>query len=646
VSSGSRRSRGLLAVALVVSLVGVVGVLPSCVSTEYRSRDWSAYDGPGAAYFHAEEVPFPHADDPLEPVNRVSAWTSDKLLRWVVSPIAQVYRWIAPECVRVHLAKAGENFLFPTRLVANLLQGKLRESGVEVSRFVVNTTVGVLGLFDPAQEWGLHPYPEDFGQTFAKWGWDDSTYLFLPFLGPSSVRDGLGEIPDTLTDPAFWYYPASYARGFNSLSNHIEPDLRTASSVYDPYEAARTLYSLQRVVDVDDFEWHVDDSGPTQTLQAIFLEPEEPDFASEASTEHVRLRPKGPELPYSLWMQPGPAPLMYVVPGVGGNRLSPSTLALAEIGFERGHSVVAVSSPTNWEFMRFGASVTVPGYGPADAHDLHVALTAIDRDLEARLPGRFGKRRVLGASLGGYHALLMAAREGAAAVRGASGLLAFDQCVALNPPVSLEHALMQLDRFYNAPLAFPADERAARIEEIYAKVLYLGNGDLEPGMELPFGEVESRFLIGLAFRLDLQFMILQSQDLEDSGMLLTERTPLHRAPAFREAAEYSFMEYVHAFLLPYFARREPDIAFTDEGARRLFLNSDLHAAEPGLLGNERVHVLTNENDFLLRPDDLDWLRETFGERLILFPDGGHLGNVYREYLQDVIGDTLEDAPRP
>lgn len=630
------KAAGPLAIALLLTLTA------GCASTEYQRRDWTEYSGPGAEWFLEEEVEFPHFDDPLEPLNRVTSKVNYELLRWVIAPAATVYRFFIPEVVRTRVAKAGDNLQFPGRFVNNALQGKLRETGVETARFAINSTVGLLGLFDPAQTWGLHPYPEDFGQTFATWGWKPSTYLVLPFLGPSTVRDGFGEIPDALADPATYHSPAVQVRGFNSLSNHVDADLRTIESAYDAYEAGRTLYMLQREVDVTDFEWEANESSPTQTLSAIFLEPEDPEFAADAETRTVHIDAARPALPYSLWLQPEPAPVFYILPGFGGNRLGNSALALAEIAFERGHTVVALSSPTNWEFMRFGASVTVPGYGPVDAHDVHVALTAIDGALAKRYPGHLLERRLGGLSIGAYQTLMIAAN----ADRGQqhsdpAGLLEFDLFLALNPPVSLEHALLQLDRFYNAPLAFPAAERAQRIEEIFGKVLYLSHGDLEPGMQLPFTELESRFLIGMAFRLDLQFLILQSQELHDSGVLLTKRSRLHMAPAFREAAEYSYMEYFYAFVLPYFAERDDAVSFDAEGARVMFERSNLRSLGAQLQANERVRVFTNENDFLLRPQDVEWLRARFGERLTLSPEGGHLGNLYREYMQDMIGDFME-----
>jgi hypothetical protein len=348
------------------------------------------------------------------------------------------------------------------------------------------------------------------------------------------------------------------------------------------------------------------------------------------------------ELPYTLWLQPEEAPLVYVVPGLGGHRLGNTSLGLAELFFDAGNSVVTVSNPTNWEFTAGAASVDVPGYAPADARDLHRALTAIDRHLEAQWPSRFSSKRLAGVSMGAFHTLFIAADE---ARSRTEELLLFDVDVALDPPVSLEHAMLQIDRFYNAPLEFPGAERAERIEEIFGKVLYLSNGDLQPDMELPFTRLEAEFLLGLAFRMDLQFTILQTQARHDTGVLLTPRSWLRRAPAYREASEYSFMEYMYAFVLPYYVKHEPLVSFDDAGARRLFDACDLRSVATELAANERIRVFANENDFLLRPEDLEWLREHLGERARIFPAGGHLGNLHRKAIQGVIESIVEQAAK-
>jgi ABC-type transporter lipoprotein component MlaA len=613
----------------------------ACNSTVQR-RDWSKYTGPGAELLQQEELPFPNVDDPLEPVNRVTAYVNFLGMKYLFAPVAALYRVLVPRPVREHLTRAGVNLQYPGRGLNNLLQGKWAAFGEETSRFAVNTTIGVLGLFDPATGMGLDPHPEDFGQTFAQWGWKNSTYVYLPVVGPSTVRDGFGMIPDAFTDISLFDWRISVARGVNRRSDEVEPALRLIEANYDAYEPARAIYTLAREVEVEDFSWASDESGAAQTLEAIFLVPEDPDFPARGRTGYVRLG-RDAKLPFTAFVQPRPAPLVYVVPGIGGHRLGDSALGLAELFYKNGSSVVTVSNPTNWEFIERGSSVDLPGYAPVDSRDLHRALTAIDLNLAAQWPARFTAKRIAGLSMGAFQALLIAAREVEAA---SEGLLAFDLYLAIDPPVSLEHGMRMLDRFYNVPLSFPAEERAQRIEDIYAKVIYLSNGDLQPGMALPFTRVEAEYLIGLAFRLDLQYTILQTQDRHDMGVLRTPRSKLRRAPAFREASEYSYLDYMYAFVLPYYAGRDPRITLDEAGARRMFDDCDLRAFTAELAANQRVRLFTNENDFLLRPSDVAWLRENLGDRAHIFPAGGHLGNLHRKAIKQVIRDVANDSNGP
>lgn len=609
-------------------------------ATPYTPRDWSNYSGPGAAYFQKEELPFPHVDDPLEPVNRVLSAVDYGVLRYVLAPVTDLYRWTVPKPFREHIALAGENFLYPTRGLNNALQGEWSEAGEETLRFLVNTTIGVLGLFDPAKRMGLEPHPEDFGQTLAKWGWKNSTYLFLPFYGPSTIRDGLGKIPDELSDPANYVPPAAWVRRANRLSDEANAALRLVETNYDAYEPARTLYSLNRQVEVEDFTWHHGESAATETLDAIFLTFEDPEFPGRATTGDVKLSHTR-DLPYSLWLQPRPAPLVYIVPGLGGHRLGNATLGLAELAFTHGNSVVTVSNPTNWEFIEHAATSRVPGFVPSDSHDLHVALDAIDRDLEARFPARFTSRRLAGISMGAMQTLFIAAEEKSPA---GHDLLAFDVYLAMNPPVDLEFAMKQLDTLYNAPLVFPAAERRQRVDEILAKALSLGNGQLTPSMEIPFSDVEAKFLIGLSFRMELQFVILQIEQLHDIHQLQTSSTWLRRAPAFHEASEYSYMEYVYAYLLPDVARRE-NREYGEALATDVFARGNLHAVADGLRANDKVRLFSNENDFLLRAEDRAWLRDLLGDRAHFFPSGGHLGNLHRKSIQEIIETTAGEAAK-
>ena len=200
-----------------------------------------------------EESPPPRLADPLEPLNRALFFINDKAYFWILKPVARGYRAILPQDIRVCVKNFFSNLAMPIRFVNNLLQGKIRNSGVELARFAINTTAGIGGLFDPAKNnWNIEPRDEDLGQTLGKYGLGHGFYLFIPLIGPSSLRDGIGLTGD------FFLYPLTYSRNTKlvvgsyalytvnrvSLSIGEYEDLKKSS--VDPYVAVRDAYSQYR----------------------------------------------------------------------------------------------------------------------------------------------------------------------------------------------------------------------------------------------------------------------------------------------------------------------------------------------------------------------------------------------------------------
>jgi ABC-type transporter lipoprotein component MlaA len=553
----------------------------------------------------------------------------------LVSPTAGIYRLIFPRQIRTGIGNIFENLLYPVRLVTNLLQGKGGGAWRETKRFGVNTTIGLAGILDSATAMGIESSREDFGQTFGRWGWRNSSYLVIPVLGPSTIRDGFGEIGNAVVDPLTYLPPSSMVRGFNKLSDAVIPYKQFVRSNYDPYQLGRRLFVMYRDLNIADYQYSTDseNTGETETLQSIFLTNQQEKFPWKGRTRRVKIPTTGRRLPYTVWLQAHRAPLVYFIPGIGGHRRGNSALGVAEAIYRNGNSVVTISNPLNFEFIEAASSVAFPGFAPVDAHDVHVALDAIEKDIQERFSDRFTEeRRLVGISLGGLHTLFIAADE----KNPDHDLIAFDKYVALNAPVNYEYAIRKLDVFYNAPLVYPEAERDERIAGILRKALDLAEGTLEPGGALPFTRLESEFLIGLSFRTVLSSIIFQTTRRNDTDVLKTGGGSLRRAMAYREIEQFSFMEYMFAFVLPYFAEKRDDIRFSEYGAQRLFDLSDLRSVEVGLSKNEKVFFVSNRNDFLLRQKDIAWVDALMGERVHFFKRGGHLGNLFREDIQEAI----------
>jgi phospholipid-binding lipoprotein MlaA len=194
--------------------------------------------------------------DPIEPVNRFVFGFNDILDRILIEPVAKGYNFILPEFVRDSIHSFMHNLSSPVIVANDLLQGKVGDAGVDTARFVINSTIGVLGLADVASAQGLKYKDQDFGQTLATWGVGNGFYLVLPILGPSSLRDATGTFVDAYADPIriysdntdhMWiYYSREILQGLDDRSRLIKPidDMRRNSLDY--YAAARSAYSQHR----------------------------------------------------------------------------------------------------------------------------------------------------------------------------------------------------------------------------------------------------------------------------------------------------------------------------------------------------------------------------------------------------------------
>jgi phospholipid-binding lipoprotein MlaA len=197
--------------------------------------------------------------DPLEPYNRAVFWFNDKFYFYLLKPVARAWRKV-PQRPRVSLGNFFSNLFAPVRAANCLLQGKIDDFGNEVGRFMVNTTVGILGFSDRAKKMsGIGAKKEDFGQTLGVWGFGQGFYFVLPLLGPSSLRDTAGFAGDFLLDPIYWTAPERQilylAIKSGNFVNATSLDKDTYESIkeqaLDPYLFIRNAYAQKRAADLE-----------------------------------------------------------------------------------------------------------------------------------------------------------------------------------------------------------------------------------------------------------------------------------------------------------------------------------------------------------------------------------------------------------
>jgi phospholipid-binding lipoprotein MlaA len=189
--------------------------------------------------------------DPLEPVNRGIYTFNEGVDTVLLKPAAELYRGMVPQFVRTGVHNVFSNINDVIVALNNLLQAKFLNAVSDTGRVVVNTTVGLLGIFDVATHLGLEKHDEDFGQTLGYWGLGDGPYLVLPILGPSSLRDSVGVFVDFKTDPLTYVDPTRDrnilwgVRAVNRRSELLDASKILETAALDPYQFVRDAY-LQR----------------------------------------------------------------------------------------------------------------------------------------------------------------------------------------------------------------------------------------------------------------------------------------------------------------------------------------------------------------------------------------------------------------
>lgn len=575
-------------------------------------------------------------NDPAEPINRGVGVLNTALLFGVVDPVARVYQVVMPKPVRESIGHFGYNITYPGRLINQTLQGRWQDAGDDSARFLTNTTVGVAGLFDVASKWDMPKPKADFARTFQGWGWMPNSYIMLPVLGPSDDCNLVGTALDSASDPLTYLGDGERAVPvtvrFNGISSHTGSAVRIIRSEADPYSLSKLAWSYIGRTDAPD--WSVDgpkDQATLDTLHSATVQMKDPNFFRNGRTLTVKIPETGRIIPANVWLQKTPAPLVYVLPGIGSHRLSMGSLNMAESLYNAGFSVVATSSVFHPEFIERAATAPLPAYPPVDTADLFGAISAIDARLEQRHPGRFTKRALVGASMGGFHALHLAAHE---AKRGPDAMV-IDRYVAINPPVDLLEGAKVLDAFYRAPMAWPEETRQARINNTAHKVGGLAMMPPAETADPPFSAIESKYLIGLTFRLILRDVLFSSQSRHNLGVLETPLSRWNRRAAYQEIMSLRFEDYGDRFVFPYYQTR-------GIGKKDFHYHGDLRNFSNQLRSQDKARVVTNRNDFLLDAADLAWLRQTFGKsRLHLFPEGGHLGNLGSPEVWAAILDQLD-----
>jgi len=238
--------------------------------------------------------------DPWERLNRTTFQFNESLDRVFAKPVAKAYVKVTPRLVRTGVSHFFNNLESVPTVINDTLQGKFRQAGHDSARFLLNSTLGLAGLFDVASAAGMESNDEDLGQTLGKWGLNPGPYVVLPILGPSSVRDGFARVADTYMEPVAYLSDRStryIIRGVDLLdrrANLLELDSQLERS-FDRYAFIRNAWIQRREFLVKDGE--IDDQSLELEEELLDEPPQDPATAPSAEPSTAPPAPTEPAPP-------------------------------------------------------------------------------------------------------------------------------------------------------------------------------------------------------------------------------------------------------------------------------------------------------------------------------------------------------------
>jgi len=342
-------------------------------------------------------------------------------------------------------------------------------------------------------------------------------------------------------------------------------------------------------------------------------------------------------LTYRLARQPGPAPLMFIISGTGASYASGKTEDLKRLFYGAGYHVVQLSSPTSFDFMAAASRYATPGYSPDDAKDLYRVMQAV-RAQQHELP--ITEFNLTGYSLGALHAAFVSKLD------ETRQSFNFKRVLMLNPPVNLYTSINNLDKLVQTRVE-AIDSTTTFYEVILEKLTRYyrqhGSINLDEAMLFDFQRSALRLtdeqmamLIGSVFRFSAADIVFTSDLINRRGLVVPPDYPIDEGtslePFFRRSLLCDFDCYITEQLIPMWRAQQ------DGGSlAQLVEQVSLYALEDYLRESPKIAVMHNADDIILGAGDLGFLRRTFGDRMTLYPRGGHCGNLnYRVNAQAML----------
>lgn len=333
-------------------------------------------------------------------------------------------------------------------------------------------------------------------------------------------------------------------------------------------------------------------------------------------------------LKYSLAPQKGAAPLIFIIAGTGGDYNSPKVDMLLSVFYQAGFHVVTLSSPTHPSFIVSASANSVPGNIQEDSKDLYNVMELIWENIRSEIG--VTEFYLTGYSLGGAQSAFISRLD------EDRKTFNFSKVLMINPPVNLFNSVSILDDFLvnNVPGGLDKmDEFMAETMDQFSKFYTMGN----------FVDIDQEFLyaafkslkadpgklaavIGISFRISAANMYFVSDVVTNGGYIVPQNLALTSTSSLTDymitSFRISFVDYFNEYFYPYFQTRHPHLSKQD-----LIASTSLKSIEDYLKSSKKIGLMTNQDDFILAPGEIDYLKSVFKSRAKIYPTGGHCGNM-------------------
>ncbi|MEK6627304.1 MAG: alpha/beta hydrolase fold domain-containing protein [Bdellovibrionota bacterium] len=328
---------------------------------------------------------------------------------------------------------------------------------------------------------------------------------------------------------------------------------------------------------------------------------------------------------FGFYPQKKAAPLVFIIADMAGSYVSGYMMYEADLLHQNGYNVITISSPFFWNFIISSSKTALPGVTDEDAVDMYTVMQLALAKVKSKHKAPITKIGLMGIGFGGLLAAHISALE------QQQNKLDIKRYLLINPVVNVLHAITEIET--RAALSLDMDKHRINWMVVKAAEFVMKNMESEYRVndsdyflnlekKFPLTDTEYKFLTGAALRMNIGDVIYASQLVNDLGVLKSKISRFRKAARHDEVEKMGFVGYMRNLLIPYFSKKYPKLI-------DLIKHANFNYVRKEVMQNQNIYLMHNADDFLVTPDQLTYLKNTFGpERSQIYPLGGHLGNMW------------------